>query len=429
MTGFASPTCGTRFQPVSCGTSFQPVRWTLAVLVAVALAGCTQTPPPLILEPQAGAKCWPPPPAQPRIRFVGTISSEKDLHAPTNIWQKLVGEEPPARLVAPTDVAVDGDQLFVIDTDIRAVHRFDLARRQHQVIGADRLQLPAALCWAAGRLFVADAGAGAIFEWSSARGMQRFDRDAPDRPAGLAFVPYNQRLYVSDLGPGTILVYDLDGRRVQTFDPQPAGLGAPTRLAYHPDAGLVVSDSLAGRVVRFDAEYARPLWQRTDWSEEDQAEGWYFLLPLRFPLILHFYQLAEETTQCRDAVLVAIAIVRHRNETGRWPQTLSALVPDLLERIPPDRCDGQPLRLRFEEGRPVLYSVGFDRDDDQGEDPDGVYWGSNVINRLSSEVGFGELDSLDGDWTLWPPSRDEPPSSELSDGIPFELPEGLGPDP
>ena len=37
--------------------------------------------------------------------------------------------------------------------------------------------------------------------------------------------------------------------------------------------------------------------------------------------------------------------------------------------------------------------------------------------------------AIDGDWTLWPPSRDEPPSSELSDGIPFELPEGLGPDP
>jgi hypothetical protein len=174
---------------------------------------------------------------------------------------------------------------------------------------------------------------------------------------------------------------------------------------------------------RCDEEYTRPLWQRSDWSEQDEAAGWYFLLPVPFPDFGPCYEQAEETTQRRDALLVAIALVRHRAETGSWPRTLSALVPDLLEQIPPDRCDGQPLRLRFEDGRPVLYSVGFDGDDDKGEDPDGIYRGSNVINRLTSETDFRELDSLDGDWTLWPPSRDQPPAAEPPDGIPFELPE------
>jgi hypothetical protein len=162
---------------------------------------------------------------------------------------------------------------------------------------------------------------------------------------------------------------------------------------------------------RCEAEYARPLWQRSDWSVREeimslQVDGRYFLLTLLFPDMDPSYEQAEETTQRRDALLVAISLARHRNEKDSWPQTLSALVPDFLKRIPPDRCDGQPLRLHFEDGRPVLYSVGFDRDDDQGEDPDGVYRGSNVINRLGGEVGFLNLDSLDGDWTLWPPSPD-----------------------
>jgi len=226
---------------------------TVAALAAIALGGCTHAPPP-VLEPQADARRWPPPPAQPRVRFVGTISSEKDLHSPTNFWRKIVGEDPPARLVAPTDVAVHGDRLFVIDTDARAVHLLDLAGRQHQLIGAGRLELPSALCWADERLFVADAEAGAIFEWSPAGGLQRFDRDAPQRPAGLAFAPDKQRLFVSDLGLGTILAYDLDGHLVQTFDAGPARLGSPTHLTYHPDTGLAVADSMGGRVVRFDAD-------------------------------------------------------------------------------------------------------------------------------------------------------------------------------
>ena len=81
------------------------------------------------------------------------------------------------------------------------------------------------------------------------------------------------------------------------------------------------------------------------------------------------------------------------------------------------------------DGCPVLYSVGFDRDDDRGEDSDGVYSGSNVINRWSSEVGFRQLDLLDGDWTLWPSSRDEPSASRSPDGLPLGLLKGLEPDP
>ncbi|MHC4093334.1 MAG: 6-bladed beta-propeller [Planctomycetota bacterium] len=228
---------------------------TIAVSLAIAVAGCTQTVSPPLLEPQADARRWPPPPARARIRFVGTIASAKDLNAPTNLWQRIVGQAPAAKLVAPTDVAVGDDGvLFVLDTDARAVHRFDLTGRRHEMLGADHLTLPAALCWGAGRLFVADAQAGALFTWSPQRGWQRFDRDPPQRPAGLVYVEPVRTLYVSDLAARTIRAYDLGGRLVNTFDSGQARLGSPTHLAYHPAVGLLVSDSLGARVVRFDAE-------------------------------------------------------------------------------------------------------------------------------------------------------------------------------
>ena len=227
------------------------------MLCLVTLAGCAsqQATGPL-LQPQADAKRWPPPPALARIRFLGSIASEKDLQAPTNLWQKIVGEDDPQRLVTPTDVAVAGqDVLFVIDKDAAVVHRFDLAARKHELIGAGQLEMPAALCWeATGRLFIADAAAGAIWCWTPAQGLRRFDQDAPQRPAGLVFVPEVQRLYVSDLNDAAILVYDAGGKRVDTFAPKKARLGSPMHLAYHPDVGLLVSDALGGRVTRMDLD-------------------------------------------------------------------------------------------------------------------------------------------------------------------------------
>lgn len=226
----------------------------MGLLLPVVIAGCAETVPPL-LEPQADARRWPPPPAQPRIRFLGTISSDKDLHAPTNLWQRIVGDEPDRKLVAPTDVAVSADDvLFVIDQDLGAVHRFDLVARRHEVLGADHLKVPSALHWGHDRLFVADASAGAILTWSPGPGWQRFDRDPPQRPAGLVFVAQTGRLYVSDLGVGAVLVYDGQGRRVAVFDDPDARLGSPTHLAYHPDVGLLVNDSFSGRLVRFDLQ-------------------------------------------------------------------------------------------------------------------------------------------------------------------------------
>lgn len=66
-------------------------------------------------------------------------------------------------------------------------------------------------------------------------------------------------------------------------------------------------------------------------------------------------------------VVVALACERYRQRTGRWPDALGALPPDLLAAVPLDPLDGQPLRFRRTADGVVVYTVGRDRRDDGGD--------------------------------------------------------------
>ena len=68
--------------------------------------------------------------------------------------------------------------------------------------------------------------------------------------------------------------------------------------------------------------------------------------------------------------------------------------PELLERHP-DRCTGKRLLYRLSGDNPVLYSAGFDRDDDQARPAgDSPFPNSVTLGAPPSKMP-------DGDWVLW----------------------------
>ncbi|HAB16181.1 MAG TPA: hypothetical protein DCE44_07010 [Verrucomicrobiales bacterium] len=68
-----------------------------------------------------------------------------------------------------------------------------------------------------------------------------------------------------------------------------------------------------------------------------------------------------------EAASVACAVERYRRaHNQRLPESLNALVPDVLEAIPHDPIDGQPLRYRPFTNGYVVYSIGEDERDDGG---------------------------------------------------------------
>ena len=211
-----------------------------------------------IFPAMANAKVWPPAPAQPCVKYLGAIASAADLKPARSLWVRAVGPEPEQKLVAPIDVAVSpSDQVFVADRDRRVVHCFDLGTRRHMLIGEGTLELPSAVAWGDERLFIADSRMGQVFTWSPERPqLTRFDLADLKSPAGLAYVPERQALCVADLGTRTLVLLDRDGKPIAQFPPDdaPVELGSPMHVAYHPDVGLVVSDTINGRLVRFDPD-------------------------------------------------------------------------------------------------------------------------------------------------------------------------------
>ena len=77
----------------------------------------------------------------------------------------------------------------------------------------------------------------------------------------------------------------------------------------------------------------------------------------------------------RDATLVVIALEQWRREHGGWPERLKQLVPKYLEAVPADQFDGFDLRYLARSEGPLLYSVGRDGIDDDGNpEQDLVLW-------------------------------------------------------
>jgi hypothetical protein len=79
---------------------------------------------------------------------------------------------------------------------------------------------------------------------------------------------------------------------------------------------------------------------------------------------------AAEAEARRRLLMAAIALERYRGRHGGYPDTLQALIPELLQSPPIDFMDGQPLRYRLtDDGHFVLYSVGLNCIDDGGKLP------------------------------------------------------------
>jgi hypothetical protein len=68
-----------------------------------------------------------------------------------------------------------------------------------------------------------------------------------------------------------------------------------------------------------------------------------------------------------DLARVAMALERYRLAQGRYPGSLDPLAPQYIGEVPHDVIGGQPLHYRLtDDGRFVLYSVGWNETDDGG---------------------------------------------------------------
>jgi hypothetical protein len=92
-----------------------------------------------------------------------------------------------------------------------------------------------------------------------------------------------------------------------------------------------------------------------------------------------------------DLARVACALERFRLAHGNYPESLELLAPQFTKTLPHDIINGQPLHYRrTEDGKFVLYAVGWDEKDDGGK----IFFTKN-----------GTVDREKGDWVWQYPAK------------------------
>ncbi|MFA5241204.1 MAG: 6-bladed beta-propeller [Sulfuricella sp.] len=255
------------------------VKTMLAVIAALLLAAAplrAEESPSAEAAPQAKEQAaaapelvWPAPPLQPRIRFLGSISSPEDFGRKKGFWRKvwefIRGDEDDERVNRPMAVALDSkDRLLVADTQRGRVHIYDRREGEYAHLRGSEwepMRLPIGLAVDGGdNVYVADGELNKIFVF---RSDGKFDRmlDTADwlkRPSALAIDRERQRLYVVDTPSHDIKVLDLPTGKVLSViggrGVERGQFNFPTYATLDRQGRLAVTDSMNMRVQIFDSE-------------------------------------------------------------------------------------------------------------------------------------------------------------------------------
>ncbi len=92
-----------------------------------------------------------------------------------------------------------------------------------------------------------------------------------------------------------------------------------------------------------------------------------FLVSRALPNYRRAIQVLARRQTAADEARVACALERYRLAQGAYPETLDALAPRFIDKLPHDIIDGQPLKYRrTDDGKFLLYSIGWNQKDDDG---------------------------------------------------------------
>jgi hypothetical protein len=90
-------------------------------------------------------------------------------------------------------------------------------------------------------------------------------------------------------------------------------------------------------------------------------------MPLFLPNFIKATQTLARNQTLADEAQTVCALKRYHLAQGRYPESLEALVPQFIDKLPHDIIGGRPLHYRrTDDGRFLLYSVGWNEKDDGG---------------------------------------------------------------
>lgn len=232
---------------------------TFVIVAGCLLAGCATAPP----AKEPFTLFYPPPPELPRLQWLASFTTAKDVETPPSAFQRLVlGEEKAVRrLDKPYGVAIHDGRIYVCDTN-RSVMVFDLKNKSFaRLAGAEgpgSLRQPVNISIEAdGTKYVADPVRGQVVVFDREdRYVKAFGAPGGWKPVDA--VAFGDELFVADIQNAAVVVLDKGtGRLVRRIgrDGAPAeNLFMPTNLAFGPDGTLHVSDTGKFGILKYDRE-------------------------------------------------------------------------------------------------------------------------------------------------------------------------------
>ena len=236
----------------------------LAMAIYLVMSGCVKQADVSGVHPDI---FWPNPPEVKRIEFVKAVSKPEDLNIRPGILKRvadyIVGR-PAASIVSPYGTAADAQgRLYVVDTFLKRIHVFDVARNQYYFFPVDRALLASPIGIAIdkdGIIYVTDSKQGLVyvFEDNGKKFLATMGRGIFKRPTGIAVNSKTSELLVLDTLQSRIFRFDLPNRSSKgSFGSDGAAQGQfhyPTNIFVTSTGRIIVSDAFNFRVQVFSAQ-------------------------------------------------------------------------------------------------------------------------------------------------------------------------------
>ncbi|MHC4287472.1 MAG: NHL repeat-containing protein [Planctomycetota bacterium] len=233
------------------------------VVCAVILGTGCQAPQKPVAKKSADIY-YPPSPDIPRIQFLKSISSTKDLDPQEETgggWEAFLLGAEEQRIDAiskPYGLAFDNGKLYVGDVNAKTVRVIDIKNNTFGYLTRDRrLANPLNICVEGGFKYVADNKANAVFVFGEDNQLKTIlGKDFGIRPIELAV--RNNRCYVADMASNQVVVIDIytdkELLRMGTAGDELGGIALIGGLALDAEENVYVTDKALARVTKFNKE-------------------------------------------------------------------------------------------------------------------------------------------------------------------------------
>lgn len=227
--------------------------------------GCQRFKPAPVAPAPSAPVFFPLPPDQPRVQYLGSISSPKDLPSQRGKFADFVlGPEPESGgLLKPNSAVLVGSRLYVSDTVLNTVVVFDLVSGETRSLlgdgGAGKIRQPNNLKRDdQGNFYVADKTRQAVLVYGpDEKFLHAWGRPGETEPVDVAIG--KSAIYVLNYKTSAIESWDRQtGKLIKTLGSRGVGPGQfymPTHLALDREENLFVTDTGNFRVQKFGPDF------------------------------------------------------------------------------------------------------------------------------------------------------------------------------